>query len=293
MVIHSVQEYLTLIESLRTKYTFVEPGPIAPLGGILHSPNFIYRGHSNHEKYDLIPGVFRWHQVNASMYASDFSQAEHYMLYDFISEACRYIKEVPVEDVGSWLEIAQHYAVPTRLLDFTENPLVALYFACSGSADCNGSVWVLNEPVYNQRFFNISSIVNPLQSYNAFVKILNDEVVHQDYQLHTDPKLYYQTPWIYKPYYRQERMNTQESVFMLWAADRRKLTDMIPAECYMDIDESVSNAQSGILCPIIIPRESKKLLLDQLDSCGVNEKFIYPGIDGIGRYIRKKYSSPK
>lgn len=292
MEIHSIQEYMNLIESLSEKYTYCEPS-LFHLPGNENSPHFIYRGHSNYAEYELIPGVFRWHKINGSIWQSDFSQAEHNILYDFTSEACKYIKDVRVEDIKCWLEIAQHFAVPTRLLDFTENPLVALYFACSGSENKDGSVWVLNEPVYNKHFYNFSAIVDPLQSFNIIGKILNDEIVNQDYQQHTDTNRFYQAPWIYKPYYRQERMNTQESIFMLWAANRGNLTDMIPNDCYMNIDESVSNAKSGILCPIIIPHHNKGMLLNQLDMCGINEKFIYPGIEGIGRYIRTKYSSKK
>lgn len=292
MEIHTIQEYQSLIDSLTEKYTFSKPSIIS-LSGIEYRPHFIFRGHSNHAEYKLIPGIFRWHKNNESIWQANFSQAEHNILHDFILEACKYVKDVPVEDIKAWLEIAQHFAVPTRLLDFTENPLIALYFACSGSANKDGSVWVLNEPVYNQYFYNINAIVDPLQSYNTIVKILNDEVVNQNYQQHTDPNIYCQAPWIYKPYYRQERMISQESVFMLWAAKRGELTDMIPDDCYMNIDESVTNVQSGILCHIIIPSQDKEKLLKQLDMCGINEKFIYPGIEGIGHYIRTKYSSKK
>lgn len=61
-------------------------------------------------------------------------------------------------------------------------------------------------------------------------------------------------PWIYKPYYRKNRMSLQSSRFMLWGS------------------------------------EKKENLLMQLNSLGINEKFIYPGLDGIGRYIENKYS---
>ena len=53
----------------------------------------------------------------------------------------------------------------------------------------------------------------------------------------------------------------------------------------------VNNAENGLVCSVSIPAAQKKGLLNALDLCGVNEKFIYPGLDGIGKYINKKYSS--
>ena len=56
-------------------------------------------------------------------------------------------------------------------------------------------------------------------------------------------------------------------------------------------DETVTNQTNGLICNIIIPANRKHELLNQLNLCGINEKFIYPGMDGIGQYINQKYSS--
>lgn len=57
------------------------------------------------------------------------------------------------------------------------------------------------------------------------------------------------------------------------------------------LDENVDNQRNGILAKIIIPSNKKSEVLEQLNLCGVNEKTIYPGLDGIGRYVREKYSA--
>lgn len=293
MIINSVQEYISLIEKLKNNYTYELPIiPNLPFTKQLHEPHFIFRGHSNHEKYSILPGVFRWKDITEGGSVTEYSQMEHNILDDFISEACRFVKDIPEGDIATWLEIAQHFGVPTRLLDFTENPLIALYFACSGSPQNDASVWIINEPAYNEKFFYESSIIQASKSQNVVTQIISQEIVWNDYQQHFGNPQYIQRPWIYKPHYRVERMNLQSSIFMIWGADRRPLTAFFTNNEYM-VESQPNNPKQGTICHIDVVTEYKNKLLRQLDLLGINEKFVYPGINGVGHYIRKKYSSKK
>lgn len=290
MEIRSVQGYLSIIENLQEKYTY-STSIHSLMPAQLHRPKFIYRGHGN-ENYQLLPGIFRWHEKENGTSVSEYSQMEHNILQDFIGEACRYIKDVSTEDIHAWLEIAQHFSVPTRLLDFTENPLVALYFACADINETNAAIWIVNEAEYNRVMFDIHCLPDASYSEEIISKIIFDEVTHQDYGVHDAPQ-FIQFPWIYKPCYREERMNFQSSIFMLWGARREALTNFISSEYYMtaDTEKGKCDQQFGVICKITIPASAKGNIIKQLDSCGINEKFIYPGLDGVGRYIKKKYSS--
>ena len=81
-------------------------------------------------------------------------------------------------------------------------------------------------------------------------------------------------------------MSQQSSMFMLWGADRRALTDMIQEEYFMNDSDDGQNGKCGIIGNLIIPFEKKEKLLSQLDLCGINQKVIYPGLEGVGRYIK-------
>lgn len=295
MEIESVQGYLSLVNRLQKQYLYIVPpeGNNPLFKPQMFPPKFIFRGHSNHEKYKLSPSIFRWRQASNGSFVSEFSQLEYTILFDFMSEACGFIKDIPPQNVVAWLEIARHYGVPTRLLDFTRNPLVALYFACVSSPKNDASVWIVNETAYKRVFFGINEWfpVSPAPSDAIVSKIVYDEIVTQDYQLHNDPQNYYQYPWIYKPFYRDDRMNAQSSVFMLWGGDRAELTSFMKPEFFMVDQDTKDNAATGILCSVQIHSNKKQEILRQLDACGINEKFIYPGLDGIGRYIAEKYSS--
>ena len=94
--------------------------------------NIWWRGHA-HNSWALVPKIGRKHP-----------EEEQNLSLRFINKTrVRYSKSPAKGDWGSWLFLAQHYGLPTRLLDWTESPLVALYFACCGTEYYNesGTVW--------------------------------------------------------------------------------------------------------------------------------------------------------
>jgi len=92
----------------------------------------LYRGHANTE-WLLQPSVFREGRVGIR---------NRETLHQWKRMAARFATPAPRNDV-EWLVLAQHYGVPTMLLDWTESPLIALFFACYGQDDKekDGCVW--------------------------------------------------------------------------------------------------------------------------------------------------------
>ena len=100
---------------------------------------WIFRGHSK-ESYELIPSVGR-----AKRTAKSCETYERSIFDTFRREAKAYTDAAPTND-WEWLSLAQHHGLPTRMLDWTYNPLVALYFAVEANEDFNGKLFALRAP---------------------------------------------------------------------------------------------------------------------------------------------------
>lgn len=110
---------------------------LLPLLGTLHRTNPIlwFRGHGR-ANWKLVPALGR---------RRAWAAAEQNLIKRFKQNAVGLMDHAPVHE-WDWLFLMQHHRLPTRLLDWSESPLVGLYFAvCEARHDrMNGALWCLN-----------------------------------------------------------------------------------------------------------------------------------------------------
>jgi hypothetical protein len=95
---------------------------------------WVFRG-INNPAYELIPKVGRLANEGTEKRIFDM----------FIRELPAYADSYP-SDLWELLALGQHHGLPTRLLDWTENPLVACFFASDGAYDCDGVIYAMHNP---------------------------------------------------------------------------------------------------------------------------------------------------
>ncbi|WP_340642453.1 FRG domain-containing protein [Photobacterium damselae] len=92
--------------------------------------NMLFRGMAN-SNYQLVPSIARG--INEGV-GGDIESLERDMLSEFKRLTLPTLTSQPTSDF-EWLILAQHYGFPTRLLDWTANPMVALFFAVESEDD--------------------------------------------------------------------------------------------------------------------------------------------------------------
>lgn len=287
--IDNVSHFLELVENLSNGY---------PSNQMANNPvrnHFLFRGMEDYA-YELLPGLFRKtitvtsenKAVNKKYLA--FSD-EMGILLNFIQEASAYTKNIPANDYVRWAELAQHYGVPTRFLDWTENPLVALYFACESNSGTDAVVWILHKMNFTHYANERDKTRVPKTNEANILDLLTTCPKNKEkYQT------LYKSPLIYTPYYFDNRMSAQASWFMVWGTEQEPLETMFEDSNYMRIKESEvdvrscgKNTGNQFVCKVLVHAYDKQKIIRQLDYMGINAKALFPGLDGVGRHIERIY----
>jgi hypothetical protein len=179
----------------------------------------------------------------------------------------------------------QHHGVPTRLLDWTESILVALYFAVSENPKENGELWAmnpfkLNEAHNNKKFlYGIATIDNSIVKYLAAEPMYKIELEHNRKLREDEFGLEFrdiprypvavQCPMIFP------RMVSQLSTFTIHPSNEKRT-----------IQELLQNGSS--LVRYKIPRNSKEIIFKDLYSLGIKKSTLFQDIDSLSDDLRYK-----
>lgn len=201
---------------------------------------FFYRGQS--QDWPLIPSIGR---VNRGGF-DELLDFEQRVLAEFRRLASPYFERPPTK-LGEWVLHAQHHGLPTRLLDWTSNPLKALYFAVEDKNNTNdGVIW----------------------SWDAF-----EVEWHEEF-----PNLNAEMPYFHRPTHLNRRIVAQESMFLVFPLQSGQI-DIAPLDL-------ATNRGSGRVEKFIIPGPRKKRIRDDLSEFGIDALSMYPTIESAVASVR-------
>ncbi len=184
------------------------------------------------------------------------------------------------DSVWNWLALAQHHHLPTRLLDWTYSPFVALHFATASDAarERDAVIWCLDHAATNA--FLPPPLREALQQERA--SVFTAEMLDVAARTLADfDALAPQNPFVafLEPPSLDERIVNQFALFALMSSPVARLDDWLydhPALCRR----------------VILPAELKAEVRDKLDQANVTERVLFPGLDGLSAWL-KRYYQPK
>jgi len=238
----------------------------AVASGASHERPTVFRGVRD-VGHELVPGIARFPFKAPEAFCNavdDHAESAERILYVYFRDYCaalmpQWVSEgSDVEVAWRKLIVAQHHRLPTRLLDWTTNPLVALFFAVEGDPKhCDGTHCSLHSSatthdslVYalkERRGFTLTSLARRPENANPPHYGFSDEV------------------GLLLPPHVNSRIAAQCSVFTIQKDPARPISPD---------------------AKFVIPHQRRPEILGQLDKFGINRRALFPDMDGVADYLK-------
>jgi hypothetical protein len=214
-----------------------------------------YRGQGKHY-LPLVPSIARL-SSDCLRYWESWDFLLRTILTNFQKRSLLFVDSKPANQL-EWLILAQHHGLPTNILDWTSNPLKALFFAIENPVDdkYDGAVWHLD----------------PNSFYEDEEGLLNKN--KQDLRNIDALECYF-------PSQIHPRVIAQESCFTLFPL-HKTLKPILP------INSKYYKNDIRSLVKYIIPKEYKNNCRSELKNLGISHMSVFPDLEGIAKSIRRE-----
>lgn len=245
----SIQEYLEIIKHL-------------PKAWSLNPSALWYRG-VNNSTYNLVPGCV-WRGIDLNI--------EESFVGEFLIHYRAFYAQ-PIKDSLELYALMQHYGLPTRLLDWTSSPLVALYFALENESPTSHAVWVMSPVDLNKITVGFETNIVPKESIDdCYIKPWLPATLRDGLTAEIPSH-----PFAFKHPLVNPRISAQKGCFTFHGSERR------------GIEEYFHSSGNECMVKLILRNSLRRdEILNELYALGYKEDDIYRDLSALTRRILRE-----
>ena len=193
------------------------------------------------------------------------------------------------KSIWKQLTLGQHHGLPTRLLDWTYSPLIAMHFATSaegfGDMDKNDAViWEIDICEMNEKMHkDYRKVLSDSSAYIMTIDMLDklsekrgfEAIKEYDRYMGSEAMLLIEPPSV------DQRIISQFSYFSIVPSEMENRDDDLGIEEFLETTTSTKKH--------VISSSLKWRIRDMLDQNNINERTVYPGLDGLSQWLKRYY----
>lgn len=218
------------------------------------------------------------HALETSLQTGGFEAQERHLLTSFRKYALR--NAVHGDSVWNWLSLAKHHGLPTRLLDWTYSPYVAMHFATHDPRhfDEDAAIWCVDYRKTNELLPKELRRLAEAEDVNILTTEMLDGVAGTldafDNLADHDFLVFFEPPSL------DDRIVNQFALFSL------------PSGASMSLEQLLLQCRDSFR-KIVIPAALKWEIRDKLDQANITERVLFPGLDGLSQWLKRYFTTRK